>query len=71
MQNLIRTTFFDANKITSQYPVGQILNVYYNPDKPEESVVDTEKSGSLFGELASSLLALGIGLFVLYYALSL
>ena len=71
MQNLVRDAFDEADDIRSKYPVGQFLKVYYNPEKPSEAVLDTERSINLWWELGASFLELGIGIFVLYQALNL
>ena len=70
VQNLVRNTFEDAERVKSQYSVGMIIKVYFNPDNPKEAVLDTEKSRNVIGEFFASLLPMCIGFFVLYYAIS-
>ncbi len=71
MQNFVRKSFGGADDIASEYPVGKIIQVYYNPDSPEEAVSNTKRSVNLWWTLGESLLELGIGVFALYQALNL
>ena len=71
MRNLVRNTFDDADNIASQYPIGMFLNIHYNPDKPSEAIWDMKDAHKLWWELGASFLELGIGIFVLYYAIHL
>jgi hypothetical protein len=68
MRNLIRNTFDEADDIASQYPLGMTLNVYYNPDKPNEAIWKTEDANKLWWEFVASLLELGVGIFFMYKA---
>jgi len=71
MRNLVRNTFDEADDIASQYPIGMLLNIHYNPEKPGEAIWDTKDANKFWWELAASFLELGIGIFILYKALNL
>jgi hypothetical protein len=55
---------FNHNKaveITARYPIGARPNVYYNPDKPKDSVLETSASGGkLFVILGGVFSAVGL-----------
>ncbi len=50
-----------CEEIIAGYPVGQPVNVHYNPDKPQDAVLETvEKGGTV--SLVIGIVFLGIGL---------
>lgn len=53
-----RFAYKQAAEIAARYPAGGRVNVYYNPDKPKDAVLETVASGSkLFIILGAVLLA--------------
>ena len=65
VQNLSKGTLEKADKFISQFPLGKKVFVYYNPDKPQESVLDPYKSGSVFREFFFGMIPLFVGGFIL------
>lgn len=64
-----RFNFKKAVEIAARYPLGARVNVYYNPEKPKDSTLETSASGGklfvIFGAVmaAVGLVALIIALF--------
>jgi len=55
-----------AAEIAARYPAGGRVNVYYNPDKPKDAVLETTASGSkLFIILGAGLLAATVVVMIL------
>jgi len=71
MRNLVQHTFNEADDIATQYPIGMLLNIHYNPEKPNEAIWDPKDANKLWWELVASFLELGIGIFILYKAINL
>ena len=65
VQNLSKQTLEKAEEFASQFPLGKKVLVYYNPDKPQESVLDPYKSGSVFREFFFGIIPLFVGGFIL------
>jgi hypothetical protein len=56
-----RYNYKKALEIVSRYPVGEQVNVHYNPEKPREAVLETTAAGGkLFTILGICLLAAGV-----------
>ena len=53
-----------AENYCRDYPIGEIVDVFYNPDKPRDSVLETREETSWFYLLAGAVLAIvGFGIF--------
>jgi hypothetical protein len=62
--NLRKASRAKAEEITARYPEGSTPVVRYNPDKPAEAVLETQKPGPLYLVMAAfGLLFVGFGLF--------
>ena len=60
-------SFTNANKVIKRYPVGSIVQVYYNPENHEESVLEVEsefKQRHIF--LAAFVIPTCIGIYLLF-----
>ena len=56
-----------ANEILARYPVGTPVKVYYNPQKPKQSVLEPHNTGGVktMGWIAIAFFVIGIVFFVL------
>lgn len=59
----------DADKVISKYAIGTVIDVYYNPDDPNDAVIERELTGDMMVASGISLLALLIGIGGLAYML--
>lgn len=64
-----RFNYKKAVEIAARYPIGARVNVYYNPDKPKDSTLETTASGGKLFTISGAVMAAGglvaliIGLF--------
>ncbi len=42
------TARFDARGVVDKYPQGKVVSAYYDPDNPQNSVLETEETGNIF-----------------------
>jgi Protein of unknown function (DUF3592) len=56
-----------AQRKISKYPVGAAVQVYYNRDKPGESLLSPGMNGFMWAVLSLSLVVIGAGCVGLYY----
>jgi len=60
----------DAERIVSRYPVGKVINVYYNQKSPDTSILKLEELGQIviIGLIVGIILmSVGIGVSVILY----
>ncbi|MBT5230307.1 MAG: DUF3592 domain-containing protein [Methylococcales bacterium] len=55
----------DVPTYISNFPIGKTVTAYYNPDNPEQAVLN--KTGSLFGNLLMCLVTWGLAAMTIYY----
>lgn len=60
-----KTSRKKAEEIVARYPAGTEVNAHYNPDKVEESVLETAANGSI-GNLVSGLLLIVLAVAVFF-----
>jgi hypothetical protein len=56
-----------ANEILARYPVGTPVKVYYNPQKPKQSVLDPHNQSGVktMGWIGGAFIAIGVVFFIL------
>jgi hypothetical protein len=56
-----------ANAVLEKYPVGSVVKVYYNPQKPKQSVLNPQEKGGLatMAWIAGIFFVMGVVFFVL------
>ncbi|WP_460165388.1 DUF3592 domain-containing protein [Thermostilla marina] len=57
----------EAEQIAAKYPPGAVVTVYHHPSRPEEAVLRRDVTGSNYGAVGLSLLALLVGTGLIYW----
>lgn len=60
------SSFNFSNKIIEKYPVGEQVEVFYNPEKPQVSTLESSRGKELVLSLFGGILYLLIGFAILY-----
>lgn len=60
-----RYNYKKAEEIVTRYQVGSRVNVYYNPDKPKDAVLETVAAGGkLFTIIGAAMFGVGVVVFI-------